>query len=85
MRKSTTRTIAEEISAAAPADDTEAAGKATQALEKPAVRRKALAEQSILQKAGADALPVSDYPLKVGAVAPNSIDARERARARRSR
>jgi hypothetical protein len=78
-------THGEQTPAATPADASNSTGKATQALEKPAVRRKAHAEQSTLQEAGADALPVSDYPLKVGAVAPNSIDARERVRARRSR
>lgn len=59
------------------------AGNATRQLDKPGVRRKAHADQATLQDEGTNALPVSDYPLKVGSVAPNSIDAREQKRLRR--
>ena len=55
---------------------------ATRQLEKPRVRRKASADQAILQDEGPDALPVSDYPLKVGPVAANSLDRIEQTRAR---
>ncbi len=55
---------------------------ATRQLEKPRVRRKASADQAILQEEGPDALPVSDYPLKVGPVAANSLDRIEQTRAR---
>ena len=55
---------------------------ATRQLEKPRVRRKASADQAILQDKGPDALPVSDYPLKVGPVAANSLDRIEQTRAR---
>lgn len=53
---------------------------ATRQLEKPGVRRKASADQAILQEKGPDALPVSDYPQKEGPVAANTIDQRERKR-----
>lgn len=59
------------------------AGNATRQLDKPRVRRNAEADQATLQDEGSNALPVSDYPLKVGPVAPNSIDAREQKRLRR--
>ena len=55
---------------------------ASQPLEKSRVRQKASADQATLQDKGADALPVSDYPLKVGPAA-NTLDRRERVRARK--
>ena len=55
---------------------------ASQPLEKSRVRQKASADQATLQDKGADALPVSDYPLKVGSAA-NTLDRRERIRARK--
>jgi hypothetical protein len=61
----------------------QAAGNATRQLEKPRLRRKAGAEQAVLQDEGANALPVSDYPLKKGPVAANEIDLREQQRSRR--
>lgn len=48
-------------------------------LQKPGVRNKASAEQATLQSKGANSLPVSDYPLKEGPTAANSVDARERS------
>lgn len=63
-------------------DIAQPASNATRQLEKPRVRQKASADQSILQEKGADALPVSDYPLKEGPLAANTLDRRERSRAR---
>ena len=56
------------------------AGNASQPMEKLHVRRKAGADQAILQEKGSDALPVSDYPLKTGPITENNIDRRERKR-----
>lgn len=64
--------------AAAEADHPES--NASRQLEKPRVRRKARADQAILQEKGPDALPVSDYPQKEGPVAANTIDQQERKR-----
>ena len=58
------------------------ASNATRQLEKPRVRSKAHADQATLQDKGPDALPVSDYPLKKGPLAANSIDLQEQARLR---
>ena len=63
-------------------DIAQPASNATRQLEKPRVRQKAGADQATLQEKGADALPVSDYPLKKGPLAANTLDRRERARAR---
>lgn len=60
------------------------ASNATRQLEKPRVRRKARADQATLQEKGPNALPVSDYPLKEGPSAANSVDLRERTRSRGS-
>lgn len=57
------------------------ASNASQPLEKSRVRQKATADQATIQRDGADALPVSDYPLKAGPAA-NTLDRRERLRAR---
>lgn len=62
-------------------DIAQPASNATRQLEKPQVRRKASADQAILQNEGSNALPVSDYPLKVGLVATNSLDRIEQSRA----
>ena len=59
------------------------ASNASQPLAKSRVRQKASADQAMLQAKGADALPVSDYPLKVGPVAANTLDRRELARTRK--
>ena len=66
------------LGAAAETDQPES--NATRQLEKPRVRRKARADQAILQEKGPDALPVSDYPQKEGPVAANTIDQQERKR-----
>ena len=58
------------------------ASNATRQLEKPRVRSKAHADQARLQDKGPNALPVSDYPLKKGPLAANSIDLQEQARSR---
>ena len=58
------------------------ASNATRQLDKPRVRRKAGDEQAVLQQKGANALPVSDYPLRKGPLAGNSIDLQEQARSR---
>lgn len=60
------------------------ASNASKPLEKSRVRQTASADQATLQAKGADALPVSDYPLKVG-VAANTLDRHERARTRVAR
>lgn len=57
------------------------ASNASQPMAKSRVRQKASTDQATLQDKGGDALPVSDYPLKVG-VAANTLDRRERLRAR---
>ena len=56
------------------------ASNATKPLQKRRVRANAQTDQSILQEKGANALPVSDYPLKKGPVAANSLDLQEQAR-----
>ena len=61
------------------------ASNATHQLEKPRVRRKAHEDQTTLLEKGANALPVSDYPLKTGLVAANNVDLRQRARSRHLR
>ena len=58
------------------------ASNATRQLEKPRVRSKAHADQATLQDEGPNALPVSDYPLKKGPLAANSIDLQEQASSR---
>ena len=63
-------------------DITHPAGNASRLLEKPRVRSKAHADQATLQAKGPNALPVSDYPLKKGPVAANSLDLREQERSR---
>ena len=65
-----------------PAANAQPASNATRQLEKRQVHQKASADQSILQEKGSDALPVSDYPLKAGPTAANTLDQRERARTR---
>ena len=55
---------------------------ASQPLGKSRVRQKASADQATLQDKGANALPVSDYPLRVGPYA-NTLDRHERVRARK--
>ena len=85
--KTHTKASAEPSLPASPAarDATEAVAQpesnASQPLEKSRVRQKASADQATLQTEGANALPVSDYPLKVGAAA-NTLDRRERVRVR---
>ena len=59
---------------------TQPAGNASQPLEKEHVRRKASADQATLQEKGSNALPVSDYPLKIGPITENNVDRRERKR-----
>ena len=61
------------------------AGNATRQLEKPRVRSKAQADQVTLLEEGPNALPVSDYPLKKGPSAANSVDVQEQARSRARR
>ena len=58
------------------------ASNATQPLDKPRERIKAHADQATIQEMGSNALPVSDYPLKKGPVAANTIDLQERSRRR---
>ncbi len=58
------------------------ASNATQPLAKARVRRKAGTDQALLLEKGPNALPVSDYPLKKGPLAANSLDAKEQALAR---
>lgn len=58
------------------------AGNASHPLEKSRVRMTAYSDQVTLQEKGADALPVSDYPLKQGPAAANAVDLRQRARKR---
>lgn len=55
---------------------------ATQPLAKARVRRKAGTDQALLLEKGPNALPVSDYPLKRGPLAANSLDLQEQARTR---
>lgn len=61
------------------------AGNASHPLEKSRVRMTAYTDQVTLQEKGADALPVSDYPLKQGPVAANAVDSRHRFRKRAKR
>lgn len=61
------------------------AGNATRQLEKPRVRNKAQMDQVTLQEEGPNALPVSDYPLKKGPTAANSVDVEEQKRLRARR
>lgn len=56
------------------------AGNATRQLEKPRVRSKAQTDQVTLLEEGPNALPVSDYPLKKGPFAANSVDVQEQTR-----
>ena len=65
--------------------DENPAGNATRQLEKPRVRSKAQADQVTLLEEGPNALPVSDYPLKKGPTAANSVDVQEQARSRARR
>ncbi len=73
-----------------PASDTPAAindvarpaGNASHPLEKSRARMTAHTDQVTLQEKGADALPVSDYPLKQGPVAANAVDLKQRSRKR---
>ena len=58
------------------------AGNASQPMAKHRVRIKAQADQTTIQEEGADALPVSDYPLKHGPLAANAIDLQQRSRLR---
>ena len=58
------------------------ASNATKPLQKRRVRANAQSDQTILQEKGPNALPVSDYPLKKGPVAANSLDVQEQARSR---
>ena len=58
------------------------ASNASKPMEKSRVRIKAQADQAIIQEQGADALPVSDYPLKQGPMAANAVDLRQRSRAK---
>ena len=51
-------------------------------MAKQRVRIKAQADQTTIQEEGADALPVSDYPLKHGPLAANAIDLQQRSRLR---
>ena len=60
-------------------------GNASHPLEKSRVRMTAYTDQVMLQDKGADALPVSDYPLKQGPVAANAVDSRQRSRKRAKR
>ena len=61
------------------------AGNATRQLEKPRVRSKAQMDQVTLLEEGPNALPVSDYPLKKGPSAANSVDVQEQTRLRARR
>ena len=58
------------------------ASNASHPLEKQRVRIKAHSDQATIQEVGADALPVSDYPLKQGPLAANAVDLRQQARPR---
>jgi len=58
------------------------ASNASHPLDKSRLRIKAYADQVTLQEKGADALPVSDYPLKQGPLAANAVDLRQRSRKR---
>ena len=58
------------------------ASNATKPLQKRRVRANAQTDQAILQERGPNALPVSDYPLKKGPVAGNSLDLEQQARSR---
>ena len=58
------------------------ASNATKPLQKRRVRANAQTDQTILQEKGPNALPVSDYPLKKGPLAANSLDLQEQARSR---
>ena len=58
------------------------ASNATKPLQKRRARANAQTDQTILQEKGPNALPVSDYPLKQGPVAANSLDVREQAKSR---
>ena len=58
------------------------ASNATKPLQKRRVRANAQTDQTILQEKGPNALPVSDYPLKTGPVAANSLDVQEQAKSR---
>jgi hypothetical protein len=55
------------------------ASNASQPLAKPRERIKAHIDQATILEKGSNALPVSDYPLKKGPVAANTIDLKERA------
>ena len=63
-------------------DAAQPASNASKPLEKPRVRSRAHVDQATLQEKGANALPVSDYPLKKGPVAANTLDLQEQARSR---
>ena len=56
------------------------ASNATKPLQKRRTRANAQTDQTILQENGPNALPVSDYPLKTGPVAANSLDVQEQAK-----
>ncbi|MEO8384380.1 MAG: hypothetical protein ABI583_04005 [Betaproteobacteria bacterium] len=58
------------------------ASNPSQPLGKPPVRVKAHVDQTTIQEKGADALPVSDYPLKRGPSAANALDLQEQSRSR---
>ena len=58
------------------------ASNASHPLEKQRVRIKAHSDQATIQEVGADAMPVSDYPLKQGPLAANAVDLRQQARLR---
>ena len=58
------------------------ASNATKPLQKRRVRAIAQTDQTLLQEEGPNALPVSDYPLKKGPVAANSLDVQEQAKSR---
>ena len=68
------------LSKQASATDVEkSVGAPLRPLQKRRSRQKASAEQATLQSKGANSLPVSDYPLKEGPTAANSVDAREQS------
>jgi hypothetical protein len=54
-------------------------GKPTNPLDTPVQRRRAREAQETLQRDGADALPVSDYPEKKGTLTSNRLDRRSRS------
>ena len=58
------------------------ASNATKPLQKRRARANAQTDRSTLQEKGPNALPVSDYPLKTGPVAANSLDVQEQAKSR---